>query len=109
MIRYRRYGFLWYYIRSLKGGPRFGRSMTGVAKQLDFHPLTWIHTEGDISLVICPRIASESIREAVEFINSKPPSKRSEGVFVNAKTTDDDIHMNIFGYYIPVKPPQSPG
>ena len=24
------------------------------------------------------------------------------GVWVNAKTTDDDIHMTIFGYYIPV-------
>lgn len=24
------------------------------------------------------------------------------GVWINAKTTDDDIHMTIFGYYIPV-------
>lgn len=24
----------------------------------------------------------------------------STGVFINAKTTDDDIHMNILGYYI---------
>jgi hypothetical protein len=24
------------------------------------------------------------------------------GVWVNAKTTDDDIHMTIFGYYIPM-------
>ena len=24
----------------------------------------------------------------------------NKGKFVNAKTTDDDIHMNIFGYYI---------
>lgn len=24
------------------------------------------------------------------------------GKYVNAKTTDDDIHMTIFGYYIPV-------
>jgi len=27
----------------------------------------------------------------------------SEGLFINAKTTDDDIHMNIMGYYIPVQ------
>lgn len=27
-----------------------------------------------------------------------------EGVFVNAKTSDDDIHMTIMGYYIPVVP-----
>ncbi len=26
----------------------------------------------------------------------------TEGKFVNAKTTDDDIHMTIMGYYIPV-------
>lgn len=25
----------------------------------------------------------------------------NEGVYVNAKTTDDDIHMTILGYYIP--------
>lgn len=25
----------------------------------------------------------------------------NEGKFVNAKTSDDDIHMTIFGYYIP--------
>lgn len=25
----------------------------------------------------------------------------SEGKYVNAKTTDDDVHMTIFGYYIP--------
>lgn len=25
----------------------------------------------------------------------------NKGKFVNAKTTDDDIHMTIFGYYIP--------
>ena len=25
----------------------------------------------------------------------------NEGLFVNAKTTDDDIHMTITGYYIP--------
>ena len=24
-----------------------------------------------------------------------------EGFFINAKTSDDDIHMNIMGYYIP--------
>ena len=24
----------------------------------------------------------------------------SKGKFINAKTTDDDIHMNIFGYYL---------
>lgn len=29
--------------------------------------------------------------------------KVSEGKFVNAKTTDDDIHMTLIGYYIPVK------
>ena len=26
--------------------------------------------------------------------------KVNKGVFINAKTTDDDIHMNIFGYYL---------
>ena len=35
-------------------------------------PHTWVHTEGDISLVICPRVASESIREAVGFVKGKP-------------------------------------
>jgi len=25
----------------------------------------------------------------------------SEGKFVNAKTTDDDVHLTLFGYYIP--------
>jgi len=25
----------------------------------------------------------------------------SEGVFINAKTTDDDVHMTITGYFIP--------
>ncbi len=25
----------------------------------------------------------------------------NEGKFINAKTTDDDIHMNLFGYFIP--------
>lgn len=28
----------------------------------------------------------------------------AEGVFINAKTDDDDIHMTIMGYYIPVLP-----
>ena len=27
----------------------------------------------------------------------------SEGVYVNAKTTDDDIHMTVIGYYTPIK------
>lgn len=26
----------------------------------------------------------------------------NEGVWINAKTTDDDIHMTIMGYYIPI-------
>jgi len=25
----------------------------------------------------------------------------AEGAYINAKTTDDDIHMTIMGYYVP--------
>jgi hypothetical protein len=28
----------------------------------------------------------------------------NEGMFINAKTDDDDVHMNIMGYYIPTVP-----
>lgn len=54
--------------------------------------ITWYETRGDVTLVICPRVASESIRKAVNYKKTKQigskiayfvrdPYRRAESLF----------------------------
>jgi len=58
-------------------------AITDVTTSVDKELLTFVITQSTVVPLVPLNI----------FVN--------EGKFINAKTDDDDVHLNIFGYYIP--------
>ncbi len=80
--------------------------VTSAAARLNGWSLTSTGTEiryvafkdGDrtVSMIAVPAGEERSI----SGLNEPYPNGLNEGKFINAKTDDDDVHMNILGYYV---------
>ena len=60
-----------------------------------------VYEAGDNSTTVVDKVLIQLAMIQGDSVNLLPLNIIvNEGKYVNAKTTDDDIHMSIFGYYI---------